>query len=509
MAEYCKIVIVDDEFLMRQGLKHMIDWESEGFQIVGEAANGQEALTVIEQEKPHIILSDMVMPLLNGVEFTSVVNEKYQDIQVIILSGYDDFEYVKNAMKNGAVDYILKPTLNPNELLTVLQKTAKKIPGIVLKKDTSVQHEKNMERYLLGYETQLQQRDYDDIFTESCYVVCGVQIKKYNEKGQDVSGILYEKMEDFMAGYGKAGLLLFLEEKTACLILNFPKKDEETVKAKIEKLSEQLHLLYGHLLFIKSVVLRSLEDIKEFYQTVMLPYLEKGFYYKHHLFMELPKEPPAFSEFPKFDYNQFISVINQKRYRDAMESFYRYVRDAVNVQMDEDRLKNQAKNVLYNVLDSLEGDSKVLDNMRQDYFRRIDATFYAEDFLQMLEQIEQELTEYVMGHGSEEDIMMGKILDYITLHYNEELDLAELAQVFNFNYSYLSTYFNQRIPEGFSGYLNKVRIERACFLLKSNDYSIAQVSDAVGYSDQSYFCRVFKKITGMSPSSWKKNQMLY
>lgn len=509
MAEYCKIVIVDDEFLMRQGLKHMVDWEAEGFQIVGEAGNGQEALSIIEAQSPHIILSDMVMPLLNGMEFTSVVKEKYPNIQVIILSGYDDFEYVKNAMKNGAVDYILKPTLNPNELLNILQKAAKKIPGIVLKKDTSMQYERHMERYLLGYENEITDRKFETVFPDSCYVICGVRIKKFNERGQDMSGILYEKIEEWLTENDKAsGILMCLEDKTACLILNFPKRNEEILGKEIQKLSEQMHLLYEQLLFIKSITLSSLEEIKNFYHMVMLPNLEKSFYYKNQPYVELNKEVENAKVYPRLDYNQFSTLINQERYRAAMTSFFQYICDAVSAEMEEERLKNQAKNVLYNLLDALEVKGTQSDDMRQDYFRRIDATLYAEDFVRVLELIEEEMSEYILKLGNSEDVMIGKIMDYIAVHYNEELDLAGLAEAFNFNYSYLSTYFNQRIPEGFSGYLNKVRIEKACHLLKKNELTIAQISDEVGYSEQSYFCRVFKRITGKSPSAWKRQQLI-
>ena len=75
MAEYCKVVIIDDEFIMRQGMKHMLDWEKEGFQIVGEASNGQEGLEVIEKKKPNIVLTDIVMPVLDGIEFSEILNK--------------------------------------------------------------------------------------------------------------------------------------------------------------------------------------------------------------------------------------------------------------------------------------------------------------------------------------------------------------------------------------------------------------------------------------------------
>ena len=112
-----RVLIVDDEYIMRQGLKYMIHWEQEGYEIVGEATNGNEALRLTEELKPHIIISDIVMSVMDGVTFTEMVHKIYPDIAIIILSGYDKFEYVKKTLTNGAIDYILKPTLNEEELL--------------------------------------------------------------------------------------------------------------------------------------------------------------------------------------------------------------------------------------------------------------------------------------------------------------------------------------------------------------------------------------------------------
>lgn len=93
MAEYCKVVIIDDEFIMRQGMKHMLEWEKEGFQIVGEASNGQEGLEVIEKTKPNIVLTDIVMPVLDGIEFSEILNKRFPEMQLVILSSYDKFEF--------------------------------------------------------------------------------------------------------------------------------------------------------------------------------------------------------------------------------------------------------------------------------------------------------------------------------------------------------------------------------------------------------------------------------
>jgi two-component system, response regulator YesN len=101
-----KLLIVDDESLLRQGFMHMTDWSAHGFQIIGEAGNGREALEMIIQKSPDIIVTDIKMPVMDGVELTKAVKEKYPHIQVVILSSYDDFEYVRKTLRLGAFDYI-------------------------------------------------------------------------------------------------------------------------------------------------------------------------------------------------------------------------------------------------------------------------------------------------------------------------------------------------------------------------------------------------------------------
>ena len=134
MTENCRIMIIDDEFIMRQGIRYMMNWEQEGYEVVGEASNGKEALDRLEELKPDIILCDIAMPVMDGLDFIKIVRKKYPDIQILVLSSYDRFDYVRQALLNGAADYVLKPTLNPEMLLNMVSKAAQKIPGLQLKK---------------------------------------------------------------------------------------------------------------------------------------------------------------------------------------------------------------------------------------------------------------------------------------------------------------------------------------------------------------------------------------
>lgn len=109
--KWCKVLIVDDALLIRKGIKHSINWEKEGFQIIGEGKNGEEALELIETFHPHIVITDMVMPVMDGVELTKAIKEDFPQIEIIILSSFGDFDYVRSTFQLGISDYILKPLI--------------------------------------------------------------------------------------------------------------------------------------------------------------------------------------------------------------------------------------------------------------------------------------------------------------------------------------------------------------------------------------------------------------
>lgn len=210
-----RVLIVDDEYIMRQGLKYMIHWEQEGYEIVGEATNGNEALRLTEELKPHIIISDIVMSVMDGVAFTEMVHKIYPDIAIIILSGYDKFEYVKKTLTNGAIDYILKPTLNEEELLNVLEKAAQKIPGYKRKeKSEGINYAAEMERYLIGMSQELDEVAFSQIFPYSHFHIFGMRIKNENEIPPNVSELLYQKIKKDVADFEATnGMVMILQEE--------------------------------------------------------------------------------------------------------------------------------------------------------------------------------------------------------------------------------------------------------------------------------------------------------
>lgn len=122
MKNLQKIVIIDDEMILRNGFKYLCDWESHGFTIAGEAANGIEGFHLVEQIRPEIVITDIVMPGMDGISLTAQIKEHFPDIHIIVLSSYDDFSYAKSVFKLGIADYLLKPELEASDLLHLLEK---------------------------------------------------------------------------------------------------------------------------------------------------------------------------------------------------------------------------------------------------------------------------------------------------------------------------------------------------------------------------------------------------
>lgn len=171
-------------------------------------------------------------------------------------------------------------------------------------------------------------------------------------------------------------------------------------------------------------------------------------------------------------------------------------------------LKALIQNSFYNVISSLEYlnfDFTILNTLKQECFNKIDSIKYSEDLIVAYKSIINNISELIEKHENKiNSHMINKIIQYIHDHYDEQLTLADVSKLFNFNYSYLSAYFSSHNEEGFNEFLNKIRIQKACDFLKQ-DIPISDISSMVGYSDHSYFCKVFKKFTGLTPSNFRKN----
>ncbi|UGB31945.1 response regulator transcription factor [Metabacillus sp. B2-18] len=444
-SEGCRVVIVDDEQLIRQGIKHYMQWEQEGFQIVGEASNGQEALELIEKTKPHIVLTDIVMPIMDGEELTRIVKSKYPHIEIIILSSYGDFEYVRSTFQNGAVDYILKPKLDTESLLTVLKTAVSRIPSLQGGKDEStvdVNIGHIIEKFISGYDTQYDENLILEVFPYSNFRLVAIDYRLIEDKSlEDISAINSE-IEVLITSFEKdVKLEIFkIEEDVSVFLVN----GSEDFSTLILELPPKILEHHSQLSILISETFTSFSQIWLKYNEVIKKMLQYRFYFPE---TNIVIEKNLLKETPKivsFNLDKFTNDFKHERFDLAFSYLDEHV-TALSSSFTTDifEYKSFFGNVIFTIsvlLSNLDFDVKNLENEKFSFFNKIDSAKTANGVVQQLQLFITKAKEVITTKKAQLGFSNFQlILDYIEEHYAEPLSLSDVANTFHFNPSYLSS----------------------------------------------------------------------
>ena len=505
----CKILIVDDEILIRQGIKHYMNWEQEGFSIVGEAANGREALEMIEACRPDIVITDIVMPVMDGEELTKVVKTRYPDIEVVVLSSFGEFEYVRSTFQSGVADYILKPKLEPRELLQVLNKAAGRTrlrPNAAREaKASAAAAERLLEKITAGFELggEADRADIRASFPHPVFRLLAVTAKDISEAAAAALQSMVGKRFPgavclpFPAGRGLTGFLLN------------GNADLQT-QAPLDGLAAQWADAFGQAGTL--LISRPYEDFMrtgDVLREQIHPLARRAFYRPDARWLTFAEDaaPPLTVE--AFNLNQFTEAFKLMQFGEAFGGLRRHVEKLRAAGgMDVEEFKSFLNNMIFTITvltENMGFDAQGLDKEKFRYFDAIQQARNAEEAIGILhaftEEAERRLADSARNAARDN---MKKLLDYIEQNYAEPLSLKEVAKHFHFNPSYLSSWFSAHSGEGFVEYVNKIRIHKAAEMLRTGSGSIAEIGAKVGFPDHSYFCKVFKKFTGRSPSEYRR-----
>ncbi|MFV0379895.1 MAG: response regulator [Anaerorhabdus sp.] len=492
----CKIMIVDDEYIIRHGIVHFLDWEKHGFKIIGEASNGIEALEIIKKDKPHIVICDIVMPEMDGIELSKKIKELYPDIKVIVLSSYGDFDKVKQMFLSGVADYILKPTLNQKNLIESLNNVRRSIDKVKFSKSSTPTLSLQLTQLLLGLEC-------DDIVDNEI-------TKSNNFTLLLISGDKNSNLNDLNNFYNEQ-LHLVIDKSRYCIlepddnnhVILFADSLSEEVLLKLESISKGLLVSYS---LSCSDKFSDLKEINLIYEKLIKSmdskfYLKKGeIISKNNLVNITPLK--------KFDMHIYNDLLYRLQLIDALEMLKKFVVESLEVKSSPKELKALIGNSFYTFISMMEEhniDSKYIDDFKLTSLSALGSSSDECELKNELDKIIENLTIVVENyHIDKNEDTMNQIVKYLHLNYNKPLTLNKIASEFNFSYSYLSAYFNERSDLSFNEYLNKIRINKAAELLRSNKSSISEVGYDVGFSDHSYFCKVFKKQIGITPSVYRR-----
>lgn len=512
-ADYCKVLVVDDEILIRQGIKHFMNWEKEGFLIVGEASNGLEALEMIEQLKPNIVLTDIVMPVMDGEELTKRIKTQYPDIEVIVLSSFGEYNYVRSTFQSGVADYILKPKLDTQHLLTVLKMAAERIPslrgGDAAAEGLQPSGDRLLERLLSGYDMPFDAAEAKTIFPHPAFRIVGATAA--GDSLDELRGRLEAMLRREVAG-GEAALHeLRADSRAAAFLVNADLTVLELPKVWAQGMAP--HLREGGYSFqlLLSAIFEDLSELNQVFRGGFLKLVEYSFFLPDYPVLASGTLPASGPAPESFQLSRFTEEFKRGRFQDAFEGLRVHVEEmAACYTADVFEFKSFLGNIIFNVtvlLGNMGYGVKELEKNKYGYFKAIEDSHSARDAIRRLDEFIAEAEaciaekESQAGGGSAN---MKRLLDYIHEHYAEPLTLSEMAKHFHFNPSYLSSYFSSHNEEGFIDYLHKVRTEKAEELLRGGDAPISEISGMVGYADHSYFCKVFKRHTGLSPSRYRR-----
>lgn len=533
-----KLLIVDDEVLVRMGIRTTIDWDAHGFEIVGDAADGQKALEIARQTHPDVVLTDIRMPKMDGLRLIKALKDELPWTKTVVLSCYDDFEYVREALRLGALDYIPKLSMQQDDLIKIMENVKKIIDEEKAKRYQSMKLQWQVNANLYD----LRSKFFNDIIDGSIsavtwlpeglsvlelrlgnapYIAVCMRIDDYHSvQKQNVMGderLLRFSMiniaDEIVGNSGLKADVFHRKDDEFGIVASF---DTNNAPDKVDSLCSELLRTFKLYLDISvsfgvSQAFDHLAKLRENYLCAAEAvnfrwYIGKGsinhcndiptYVNKCYYDAECEKELKDALASGRMDDAKAIvmrilnsmatdkNIAPYKALRECADVIHTFASIAKQYGGNLDEIKDENQNVLYDTM----GYCDTLEDLKKWFGDFV--THYAE-YLNRLK---------IQRYGRE----VSKALDYINQHYMGDIRLADIANYVGMNEAYFSSLFKKETGSNLTDYINAVRIEKAKAYLRVSDISIYEVADKVGYANVSYFSKVFKQLAGMSPAEYKK-----
>jgi len=512
-----KVLIVDDEPKLREGLKSIVPWSDLGYQVVDTAANGNEALEKHDIYDPDLMLIDIRMPGMDGLQLIEAIRERDAEIHLLILSGYADFDYAKRAISNRVDGYLLKP-VDEEELskylLQIKEAIEQEQATMALNRAASDISREQFISSMFNPESQtdpaaLRQMAERSGLLWNQYQVLLLHTNHYDESRQEVDNQLRNRLVKVCEERGLG--TVFSIHGYLGILMPRPVLTAGARKELLQLLEEAAGLTGMSFTASLGRPVNRVEDVADSYRGASDRIRERFFY--------VPGEM-LFPESKRFASDQGAGEQQLYELEQLMEQLY-YAVDVGHVEVQrklilsaayamvnegytEEGIKSAFVELLTGVYNKLIQHHSELQSRTKEYSDRIAAIFRQSTVEGLCGHASQFLKELIWqaGQGGR-DQEMKRIMDLIQRNYNENLKLETLASVFNYNSAYLGKMFKSTTGEYFNTYLDKVRINKAKDFLKQG-MKVYQVAEKVGYTNVDYFHSKFKKYVGTSPSNYRK-----
>lgn len=505
MKNLLKILIIDDEMVLRNGLRYLCNWEEHGFTIVGEAANGAEGLRMIREFHPEIVITDIVMPEMDGISLTAQIKKLFPDIHIIVLSSYDNFAYAKSSFKLGVADYLLKPELETEDLLRLLKKLGGP-PDAGAKKNSAAEFFQEILTFYSLDDAHCLREFHDrgvSFRAEAPYTLMVASYRGNTPVHRLLSSVAELACEVFP---GYACVSCVTSQGCLCVLLQPASDTAPSSRDILSAFACGLEQTLKTRLFFACTTEPCLLHRLSLTCQEMYGLLTYGFYFPDNRILFSEDVHPCDLPFPEALFSEYLDPLRLTKIKDLM---IRHIGQAeAQACMDVFTLKKQIENAIYALIQTLTDASFYTEKINADkvmLFKKIDLSADCNSLRQIIDRTFDELENIVQkGTSGREGSLFYQMEEYIRQNCGQDLKLYDLAEQFHLNYTYLSTLFYQNTKEHFPDYLNRMRIEKAKELLRINNCSIQSVSEKCGFMNQGYFSKIFKKFTGCSPREYQR-----
>lgn len=504
-----RILIVEDEVMIREGLAKLIKSHT-GHTVIGEASNGQEGLSLALRYRPELVITDIRMPVMDGLQMIEKMYDMNLNIRAVILSGYSEFEYAKKAIRFGVDDYLLKP-MAAEDIVDLLERTEQKLEAEELNKagtlgqcikelvyggavseDTGRQTRAlcgfapagHYQLYMgytgeapIGYEEEIRER-FELLKELNTDVVFHLVSDKVRRQLVCLAG---------MPGGGESGRL-FRQSVERRIVRPYKQREERAVWAVVSTDSWDG---IGAAAREAEMLIKEAMPVTE--GELLTRELMDGILWKEF-------------QFPVDIGNDLKNALcrgEAEAIRGAGEAFIEYMEDGPYREQEIRQAYLKAIYLLLDTMHEIDGDTyaqlqsgELLSRCTETVTLREMEQSYR-DGLSLLcspQRVKEDISNYTIKRA----------INYIREHYQEGISQEEVSGRLGITPEYLSTLFNREMGENFSTFLRKFRISHAKRLLKGTDLKVYEVAEAVGYSDPKYFARVFKDELGISPGDYRQ-----
>lgn len=513
------VLIVDDEPTIREGLTALIEWERLGYVVVDTASNAKEAIAKYRLRKPDLLIVDIRMPGMDGLELVQLLKRDNERLHILVLSGYADFSYAKRAIGLGIDGYLLKP-VDEDEMTEYLVK----LKGSLDEKRRSTLHRSgsadfwNRDLLVQAVLTDRFAGDGDELqraAAEAGLIWSGYQVVLLlplpdDTGSQPSTAAIQSGLASLYERNGRG--IVFTAEPYIGLMLRHGLTSgtaNRELLADIQKAAEAEHCTFAA---VAGDRITRLEDVGSSYATALERMRQRFFYDVSGVIGPDSMQPFLPAENPDPEAVSGLDGLTDKFVFATdignAESVPRLLEEAGKLMLlageGEWGIKTRFVQILTNVFDKLSLTHASIRERSQSYAKRVLAIEKSPSYAEMLNDIAALLAEAARGIGGDTpETRIRRMIDMIHRNYKENLKLESIAELLNYNSAYLGKLFKNATGDYFNTYLDKVRIEKAKELLDQG-MRVYEVAEQVGFANVDYFHGKFRKYVGTSPTAYRK-----